>query len=168
MKVIRRRIFLNALRVAEYVEATRAKELWDPSGLAMRAKILPRRRSEEELEMKTLLRGSSTCVASFENFNWRPESIDPAQINAVVRLIERTGKTPIVGARFHRTVISAGDVKRLRTLPKAETVNAELVGLLGSAAQTLAGTLSTPASGLAFTLEGRHKAMEEEQGEKGS
>jgi len=118
--------------------------------------------------MKTLLKGQQTCVASFENFTWRPESIDPAQINAVVKLIERTGKTPVIGARFQRTVISAQDVKRLRTMPKTETVRAELVGLLGGAAQTLAGTLSTPAGGLAFTLEGRHKAMEDEQGEKSS
>lgn len=116
--------------------------------------------------MKTLLKAQQTCVASFENFTWRPESIDPAQINAAVRLIERTRRTPIIGARLQRTAISAEGVKRLRTMPKAETVKAELVGLLGGAAQTLVGTLSTPAGGLAFTLEGRHKALEEEQGEK--
>lgn len=165
LKVIQRRIFLNALRVAQYVEATRTKELWDPSGLAMRAKIVARRRTAEELEMTTLLKGQQTCVASFEDFNWRPESIDPAKINAVVRLIERTGKTPIIGARLQRTAISAEDVKRLRTLPNVERVGAELVAVLGGPAQNLSGTLSTPASSLAFTMEGRHKAMEEEQGD---
>ena len=165
LKVIQRRIFLNALRVAEYVEATRTKELWDPSGLAMRAKIVARKRTAEELEMTTLLKGQQTCVASFDDFNWRPESIDPAKINAVVKLIERTGKTLIIGARFQRTAISAEDVKRLRTMPNIERVRAELAAVLGGPAQNLAGTLSTPASGLAFTIEGRHKAMEEEQGD---
>ena len=164
LKVIRRRIFLSALRVAEYVEATRTRphEMWDPSGLAMHAKILPRRRDVEELEMKSLLKGSQACVVYFDNFNWRPESIDPATIAAVTRIIERTGKTPILGARFQRTVITADDVKRLRMMPKVEQVRSELAGVLGGAAQTLAGVLSAPAAGVAFTLEGRQKAMEDE------
>jgi ribosomal protein L10 len=165
MKVISLKIFINALRVAEYVEETRTKELWDPSGLAMRAKIIRRKRSVEELEMRTLLKGQLACAVSFDDFNWRPESIDPAKISNIVRIIERTGKLSITGARFQRTVLSAADVKRLQTMPKIQAVRSELVGLLGGAAQTLAGTLSTPAGGLAFTLEGRHKAMEEEQGE---
>jgi ribosomal protein L10 len=130
----------------------------------MHAKLLPRRRNIEELEMKSLLKGSQACAVYFDDFNWRPESIDPVKINAVVRLIERTGKTPIVGARFQRTVITAEQVKKLRTVPKAERVRGELLAVLGGAAQALAGTLSTPASGLAFTLEGRQKAMEDEQG----
>jgi ribosomal protein L10 len=130
----------------------------------MRAKIIARKRSQEELEMKTILKSQQACAVSFEDFNWRPESIDVAKINTVVKMIERTRKTPIIGGRFQRTVISAEDVKRLRTMPNVDKVRAELVGLLGGAAQTLAGTLSTPAGGLAFTLEGRHKAMEDEQG----
>jgi ribosomal protein L10 len=130
----------------------------------MHAKLLPRRRDVEELEMKSLLRGKQACAVYFDDFNWRPESIDPAKIAAVVRIIERTGKTPILGARFQRTVITAEQVRKLRSLPKVDNVRGELVAVLGGPAQALAGTISTPASGLAFTLEGRQKAMEDEQG----
>jgi ribosomal protein L10 len=166
IKVIRRRIFISALRVAEYIESTRTGlyDMWDPSGLAMHAKILPRKRNTEEFEMTTLLRGSQTCAVYFDEFNWKPESIDLAKIATVTRIIERTGKTPILGGRFQRTVITAADVKRLRTVPDVSRGRQELVGALGGAAQTLAGTLSAPAAAVAWTLEGRQKAMEEEQG----
>jgi len=165
-KVIRRRIFIAALRVAEYVEASRTRpyEMWDPSGLPMHAKILPRRREIEELEMKALLKGNQTAAVYFDDFNWRPESIDTAKIDAVAKIIERTGKTPILGARFQRTVINAEDVKRLRSVKKVDQVRGELAGVLSGPAQIVAGILSAPAAGVAFTLEGRQKAMEEESG----
>jgi ribosomal protein L10 len=166
LKVIRRRVFIDSLRVARYVEASRTRpgEMWDPSGLAMRSRVQGRKRSDEELEMIALLKGKQACAVYFEDFNWRPDSIDPAKIATVVRMLERTGKTPIIGARLQRTVITAEDVKRFRTVGGMQKVGGELVGVLGGAAQTLVGTLSAPASGLAWTLEGRQKAMEEEQG----
>ena len=165
-KVIRRRIFLSALRVAQYVEQTRprAHELWDPSGLAMHARLLPRKRTVEELEMRSLLKGNQPCAIYFNDFNWRPESIDPAKVAAVIRIVERTGKTPILGARFQRTVATAEDVKTMKIMGSVGKVRGELVGVLGGTAQALAGTLTTPAGGLAFTLEGRQKAMQEEEG----
>jgi len=138
--------------------------MWDPSGLAMHAKIIPRKRDVEELEMTTLLKGSQPCAIYFDDFNWKPESIDPGKIAAVTRIVERTGKTPILGARFQRTVITAEDVKRMRMVPELNRGRQQLVGVLGGAAQTLAGTLSAPAVAVAWTLEGRHKAMEEEEG----
>jgi ribosomal protein L10 len=130
----------------------------------MHAKILPRRRTVEELEMKSLLKGFQPCAIYFNDFNWRPESIDPTKIAAVIRLVERTGKTPILGARFQRSVATAQDVKRLKTMEGVKKLRGELVGVLGGAAQCLAETLSAPAGGLAFTLEGRQKAMDEDQG----
>jgi ribosomal protein L10 len=117
----------------------------------------------EELEMKSLLKGNQPCAIYFNKFNWRPESIDPVKVAAVIRIVERTGKTPILGARFQRRVATAEDVKKLRMMESVGKVRGELVGVLSGAAQALAGTLSTPAGSLAFTLEGRHKAMEEEK-----
>jgi len=130
----------------------------------MHARLLPRKRAVEELEMKSLLKGSQPCAIYFNDFNWRPESIDPVKVAAVIRIVERTGKTPILGARFQRTVATAEEVTKLRMMESVGKVRGELVGVLGGASQALAGTLSTPAGCLAFTLEGRQKAMEEEQG----
>jgi ribosomal protein L10 len=130
----------------------------------MHARILPRKRNVEELEMKSLLKGNQPCAIYFNDFNWRPESIDPVKVAAVIRIVERTGKTPILGARFQKRVATAEDIKKLRMMESVGKVRGELVGVLGSAAQTLVGTLTTPAGGLALTLEGRQKAMEEEQG----
>jgi ribosomal protein L10 len=165
LKVLRRRVFINSLRVARYVETSRTRpgEMWDPTGLAMRSKILDRKRSTEELEMIALLKGKQPCAVYFDDFNWRPESIDPAKIATVVRMLERTGKTPIIGGRFQRGVITAEGVKRLRSVGGHQEVGGELLGVLGGAAQSLAGTLSAPAGGLSFTLQGRQKALEEEQ-----
>jgi len=167
IRVIRSGLFLAALRVAQYVDATRTKshELWDPSGLAMHAKIRPRRRKPEELEMKKVLKGSQACAVYFDSFNWRPESIDNATIAAVVRILERTGKTPVIGARFMRTAIGRDDVKRLTELPNVQRVREELVALLSGPSQMLSGTLQGAGQSLALTLEGRQKAMEEEQGQ---
>jgi ribosomal protein L10 len=166
MKVIRSGLFIHALRVAQYVETARVlpQDMWDPSGLAMHAKILERKRTVEEFEMKALLRGSQICVVYFDAHNWRPESIDTAKVGQVIRILERTGRTPVVGARFLRTVATAEDVKKMKTLENINKVRGQLIGLLGGTAQALAGTLSTPAGGLALTLAGRQKAMEEEQG----
>lgn len=113
--------------------------------------------------MKSLLKGHQPCAIYFNDFNWRPESIDPVKVAAVIRIVERTGKTPILGARFQRTVTTAEDVKKLRTMESVGKVRGELVGILGGTAQALAGTLSTPAGGLALTLEGRQKAIQEDQ-----
>ena len=164
MKVIRTGVFLHALRVAQYVEAARIlpQDMWDPSGLAMHAKILERKRTVEEFEMRALLRGSQACVVYFDSHTWRPESIETAQVGQVIRILERSGKTPIVGARFLRTVATAEDVKKMRTLESIEKIRGKLIGLLGSTTQALATTLSTPARGLALTLEGRQTAMEVE------
>jgi ribosomal protein L10 len=142
--------------------------MWDPSGLAMHAKILPRKRNVEEFEMKALLKGNQAAAIYFDDFRWRPETIDPVKIAAVIRILERTGKTPIIGARFQRSVITADDLRRLHSMAKVEQVRTELVGVLGGAAQSLAGVLSTPAVGVAFTLEGRQKAMEKDSKEIGS
>lgn len=163
-RVIRRKVFLAALRVAKYIEASRPRshELWDPSGLAMHAKILPRRRATEELEMKSLLKGYQPCAIYFNDFNWRPESIDLGKIAAVMRLVEKSGKTPILGARFQRSVATVEDMKRVRSMESVNRVREELIGILGGAAQALAGTLSAPAGGLAFTLERRKKAIEDQ------
>ena len=164
-KAIRKGVFISALRVAQYVEATRPRpnELWDPSGLAMHSKMLQRQRTVEEYEMKALLKGNQTCTIFFNDFTWRPEGIDLLKLATVIRIVERTGKTPIIGARFQRTVATAEDVKQLKFMESVSKVRAELAGVLSAAAQALAGTLAMPAQSLAFTLEGRHKAMEEEQ-----
>ena len=54
MKVIRSGLFIHALRVAQYVESARisAQNMWHPSGLAMHAKIMERKRTVEEFERK--------------------------------------------------------------------------------------------------------------------
>jgi ribosomal protein L10 len=165
IKVIRRRIFISALRVAEYITTTqiRSHEMWDPSGLAMHAKLLSRKRSVEELELTALLKAHQACALYFDDFNWRPESIDTLKVGAAIRILERTGKTPIIGARFQRKVVTAENVKRFRTIEGIDRIRGELVAVLGGAAQTLSGILSGPSGGLAFTLEGRQKAMEEDQ-----
>lgn len=165
MTLIRRRVFISSLRVAEYMESTytRPYEMWDPSGLAMHAEILSRQRTAQEHEMKALLKGSQVSAVYFNGFNWRPESIEPAKIVSAIRILEKTGKTPIVGARFQRTVATAEDVKRLRDISGIESLRSELVGVLGGTAQVLAGTLSAPSGGLAFTLERRKEAMENEK-----
>ena len=170
MKVIRSGVFIHALRVAQYAEATRisSQDMWNPSGLAMHSKILERKRTVEEFEMKALLRGNQTCVVYFDAHNWRPESIDTKQVGQVIRILERTGTTPIVGARFLRTVATAEDVKKMKTLENVDKIRGQLVSLLGGTAQALAGTLSNPAAGLALTLEGRQKAMEDEQSSTGT
>jgi ribosomal protein L10 len=129
----------------------------------MHAKILPRKRTAEEFEMKSLLKGSQTCAVFFDDFNWRPESIDLAKLIAVIKVLEGTGKTPVLGARFQRQIATAENLNRLKTMVSVEKIRAKLVGVLSGPAQMLAGTLCSPAEGLAFTLEGRHKAMEEEQ-----
>lgn len=167
LRLIRKGIFLAALRVAQYVEGTRTKshELWDPSGLAMHAKIRSRRRKPEELELKQVLKGNQACAVYFDSFNWRPESIDTATIAAVVKILERTGKTPIIGARFMRTAIGREDVKRLTELPKVGRLRQELVALLSGPSRTVSGMLQSAGQSLALTLEGRQKAMEEEQGQ---
>lgn len=129
----------------------------------MHAKILSRKRTAEEFEMKSLLKGSQTCAVFFDDFNWRPESIDLGKLMAVMKILEGNRKTPVLGARFQRRVASAEDLNRLKTVVSVEKIREELVCLLTGPAQVLAGTLCSPAQGLAFTLERRHKAMEEEQ-----
>ena len=165
-KVIRRRIFTNALRVAKYLETTRPgpREMWDPSGLAMHAKLVARKRSNEELEIKALLKGQQPCALYFNGLDWRPESLDPSRIVAVMNILEKTGKTPLLGARFQRTVVTTEDLKYVGTMESLGKSRSELVGLLGGTARALAATLNSPSGSLAFTLEGRKKAMEE--GEK--
>lgn len=164
-KVIRRRIFTNALRVAKYLEASRPGpgEMWDPSGLAIHAKLVPRRRSTEELEMKDLLKGQQPCALFFNDLEWRPEALDAQRILEVMEVLEKTGKTPILGARFQRRVVTAEDLKHIRGVESLGTSRSELVALLGGTAQALTGTLSSPSGSLAFTLEGRKKAMVEEE-----
>lgn len=162
-KVIRCRIFTNALRVAQYLESTKppAHHLWDPSGLAIHATLLPRKKSQQELEMKALLKGEQACALTFREMSWR--EVDVTRVLAVLRILERTGKTPVLGARFQRRVVTVEDLKRLREVESLGRSRAELAALLGGTAQVLAGTLSAPAGGLAFTLEGRKQALEEEK-----
>jgi hypothetical protein len=165
-KVIRRRIFLNSLRVARYVHSTKTEphELWDPSGLAMHVKIHGRKRSIEELELNAMIKNSQACALYFDDFNWNPESIETEKVAAVMRILERTGKTPILGARFQRTVVTAELLKHMKTLKgDVGRLHEELAALLGGAAQSLSATLSSPATGLAFTLEGLKKTLEQEQ-----
>jgi ribosomal protein L10 len=162
-KVIRRRIFTNALRVAQYLEQTKppTHHLWDPSGLALHATLHPRKKSQQELEMKALLKGEQTCAVTFAGMSWR--EIDVVRVLAVLRILERTGKTRVLGARVQRRVVLVEDLRRLREVESLGRSRAELAALLGGTAQVLAGTLSAPAGGLAFTLEGRKQAMEEEK-----
>ena len=81
-----------------------------------------------------------------------------------MKILEKTGKTPLLGARFQKRVVTVEDLKYVETMESLGKSRSELVGLLGGTAQVLAGMLSSPSGSLAFTLEGRRKAMDE--GEK--
>jgi len=111
--------------------------------------------------MKALLKGQQPCALYFNGLDWRPESLDPSRIKAVVNILEKTGKTPLLGARFQRRVVTTEDLKHLGTMESLGRSRSELVGLLGGTSQALAAALSSPAGSLAFTLEGRKKAMDE-------
>jgi ribosomal protein L10 len=158
-KFIRRRLFVSALRVVNYIEEARVRpyQLWDPSGLAIRSKLLARKRTGEEYEMRNLLKGSQALAVFFNDFNWRPSSIDPAKIAAVIRLVEQTEKATIIGARFQRKVATAQDLQRLKTMTTHECTCQEVFGVLRRRAKELVGTLTAPAGKLAITLEGRAK-----------
>jgi ribosomal protein L10 len=168
VKFIRRRMFVSALRVVKYIEQARVRphEVWHPSGLAMRTRVLMHEKSEEEYEMRNMLKNSQTLAVFFDDFKWRPETVDPKKIAAVIKLVEETDKAKIVGARIQRRVATAESLQKIKGLVSYERSWQELFGVLRGRGNAVAGTLTAPLGKLALTLEGRAKAMKEGDGQK--
>jgi large subunit ribosomal protein L10 len=80
---------------------------------------------------------------------------DPAKVAKVIQdFIKEKKKAAIRGGKLQHSVLSAGDVDRLATLPSREQLIAQVVGLMAAPLSGLVNVLNGPIRGLVVVLAG--------------
>lgn len=105
-------------------------------------------------------------------------TLDPPQLKAVLRMIDRAIPKPqpgahpgpslkVIGAYVDGRVLQPAGIQALSTLPSLDTLRAQLVGLLSAPAAQIAGVLDQARGGrLSRTLDGLRASLEESSKEK--
>ena len=78
---------------------------------------------------------------------------EPARLKGLFTLIDKNKRVLVLGAGVDARILGSHDLRRMMDLPSLPQLQAQLVGLLQSPAQTLVSLLNAPSSRLASSLQ---------------
>lgn len=176
LTVIRTSIFGAALRDYVHIDAKTAKDISNTVGNGLAVLSLPSldppmlnailnalRKSVPPLKPKGGAQDSSSKKPSADD----PDFVPGRRVKRVRPTL--TPELTVMGALIEGRVFKAPAVQDVASLPTLDTLRAQLVGLISSPANQIAGVLIQASGGqLARTLEGFRKGLEDGEGDTNS